>query len=118
MPAPAPEVRSGPTAPGPARLQPAARPAPTPIAVATPGASADAPIPIAIPIPFTAASDPTPGILARLKAQGGAAAAGLDPKVAAAIVALSREVLEAVAWEVVPELAEQIVRAQAEAKAG
>lgn len=112
------DARSGPTAPGPARLQPAARPAATPIAVATPAASADAPIPIAIPIPFTAASDPTPGILARLKAQGGAAAAGLDPKVAAAIVALSREVLEAVAWEVVPELAEQIVRAQAEAKAG
>jgi CheY-like chemotaxis protein len=111
------EVRSAPTAPGPARLQPAARPAPTPIAVATPGAGTDAPIPIAIPIPFTAASDPTPGILARLKAQG-AATAGLDPKVAAAIIALSREVLEAVAWEVVPELAEQIVRAQAEAKAG
>jgi hypothetical protein len=56
-------------------------------------------------------------MLARLRAAGGASA-GLDPKVAEALVALSREVLEAVAWEVVPELAEQIVRARAEAKAG
>jgi CheY-like chemotaxis protein len=110
--APTSEARSTPTAAGPARLQPAVRPASTPIAVA-----ADAAIPIAIPIPFAPASDPTPGILARLRAQGGATS-GLDPKLAEAIVALSREVLEAVAWEIVPELAEQIVRAQAEAKAG
>jgi hypothetical protein len=67
-----------------------------------------------VPIPFTAASEPTPGMLARLRAAQGGATAGLDPKVAEAIVALSREVLEAVAWEVVPELAEQIVRAKAQ----
>ncbi len=106
------EARSSATAPGPVRLQPAA-------ARTAPAAEAPAalPIPIAIPIPFAPASDPTPGMLARLRAAGGASA-GLDPKVAAAIVALTREVLEAVAWEVVPELAEQIVRAQADAKAG
>ncbi len=91
-------------------LQPIARPADQ--------GDAEPPIPIAIPIPFAPAGDPTPGMLARLRAQGGSAAAGLDPKVAEAIIALSREVLEAVAWEVVPELAEQIVRARAEAKVG
>ncbi|MBC8072475.1 MAG: hypothetical protein IAG13_29400, partial [Deltaproteobacteria bacterium] len=90
-------------------------------AAASPAARAadagDAAIPIAVPIPFTAASDPTPGMLARLKSAQGGALGGLDPKVAEAILALSREVLEAVAWEVVPELAEQIVR-EHQAKAG
>jgi hypothetical protein len=35
---------------------------------------------------------------------------GLDPKVAEAIVALSREVIEQVVWEVVPDLAEAIIK--------
>lgn len=56
-------------------------------------------------------------MLARLRERSGAVA-GLDPKVAEAIIALSRDVLEAVAWEVVPDLAEQIVRARAGASAG
>ncbi len=121
-PRPAAPVPAAPVAPRPA---PAPTPAPAPAVRLQPAAAAapaarpvaDAPIPIAVPIPFTAAAEATPGMLARLKAaQGGGATAGLDPKVAAAIVALSREVLEAVAWEVVPELAEQIVRARAEAK--
>jgi CheY-like chemotaxis protein len=111
-PPPSSPERSAPTAQGPARLQPAARPT-----SATPGPSADGPIPIAIPIPFAPASDPTPGMLARLRERSGAAA-GLDPKVAEAIVALSRDVLEAIAWEVVPDLAEKIVRARADASAG
>ena len=42
-----------------------------------------------------------------------AAAGGVDPKVAEAIAALSREVIEAIAWEVVPELAESIIRRRA-----
>jgi len=42
-----------------------------------------------------------------------AAAGSVDPKVAEAIAALSREVIEAIAWEVVPELAESILRKQA-----
>lgn len=76
----------------------------------------DGAIPIAIPIPFTSADAPTPGILERLrKAQG--ATAGLDPRVAEALVALSREVLEAAVWEVVPELAEQMLREEARKRA-
>jgi hypothetical protein len=65
-----------------------------------------------VPIPFTAADSPTPGMLARLaEAAGGS---GLDPKVAEALVALSREVIESVVWEVVPELAEEIIKKQAQ----
>jgi CheY-like chemotaxis protein len=81
-----------------------------------PGGDGEAGIPIAIPIPFTSADAPTPGILERLRrAQG--ATAGLDPRVAEALVALSREVLEAAVWEVVPELAEQILREEARKRA-
>ncbi|HWB74370.1 MAG TPA: response regulator [Nannocystaceae bacterium] len=104
----APALRLQPQA---AAQTPAARPATMP---PTP-AQGEGAIPIAVPIPFTAASEPTPGMLARLKSAQGGATAGLDPRVAEAIVALSREVLEAVAWEVVPELAEQIVRDRAKA---
>jgi CheY-like chemotaxis protein len=117
-------------APRPAATQPAAKPAvkiaPTPATTrpASPAASprSAAPaqpttggeIPIAIPIPFTSADNPTPGILARLRQAGdGSAAASLDPKVAQAILSLSREVVEAVVWEVVPELAEQIIKDRA-----
>lgn len=38
--------------------------------------------------------------------------AGIDPAVYEAIVRLSREVVERVVWEVVPDLAEQIIREQ------
>lgn len=116
--APAPAASPEKAAPAPAlRLQPqAAAAAPVP-ARAPAAAPSDGAIPIAVPIPFTAASEPTPGMLARLKSAQSGAVAGLDPKVAEAILALSREVLEAVAWEVVPELAEQIVR-EHQAKAG
>jgi ABC-type phosphate/phosphonate transport system permease subunit len=89
---------------------------PTPIPKGPPPgvASGDgqAGIPIAIPIPFTAASAPTSSMLARIQA---AAGNGLDPKVAEAIAALSREVIERVVWEVVPELAESIIK-QAQAR--
>lgn len=63
-------------------------------------------IPIAVPIPFVSAGSPTPGILKRLQAAGGAGS-GLDPKAVEALLALSRDVVEQVAWEVVPDLAEQ-----------
>lgn len=65
-------------------------------------------IPIATPIPFASADAPTPGILKRLQAAGGSAA-GIDPKAVAALVALSRDVIEQVVWEVVPDMAEQIL---------
>jgi CheY-like chemotaxis protein len=63
-------------------------------------------IPIAVPIPFASASSPTPGMLKRLQ-QAGGAASGLDPKAVEALLALSRDVVEQVVWEVVPDLAEQ-----------
>lgn len=68
-------------------------------------------IPIATPIPFTSADSPTPGILKRLQAAGGSAA-GLDPKAVQALVTLSRDVIEQVVWEVVPDMAEQILGRQ------
>lgn len=95
---------------------PGARPVATPAAAATKPAAASsagpATIPIAVPIPFTAASSPTPGMLERIKAAAGSngAVAGLDPKVAQAILQLSQEVLEQVAWEVVPDLAEELIK--------
>ena len=61
-------------------------------------------IPIAVPIPFAPAGSPTPGMLKRLQAAGGAAS-GLDPKAVEALLALSRDVVEQVVWEVVPDLA-------------
>jgi CheY-like chemotaxis protein len=121
------------SAPAPARV-PAATPAPTPVAArpaaaaakpaaatpmaATPmTAAARAPaggvpaqIPIAMPIPFTAANSPTPGMLERLKAAGGGAAAGLDPGAIRALLQLSHEVVEQIVWEVVPDLAEEIIK--------
>jgi CheY-like chemotaxis protein len=88
-----------------AAARPAVKMAPAPARPLAPGE-----IPIAIPIPFTAADSPTPGILARLQEAGHGA--GLDPRVAEALVAMSREVIEAVVWEVVPDLAEQIIKQQ------
>lgn len=72
--------------------------------------STGASIPIAIPIPFTAASSPTPGILKRLKDAGKLGDGRIDPKVAEALIQLSREVLEEIVWEVVPDLAEEIIK--------
>ena len=66
-------------------------------------------IPIAVPIPFASANNPTPGILKRLQEAGGSAS-GLDPKAVQALLALSRDVVEQVVWEVVPEMAEQALK--------
>jgi len=66
-------------------------------------------IPIAVPIPFAPAGAPTPGMLKRLQAAGGAAS-GLDPKAVEALLALSRDVVEQVVWEVVPDLAEHALK--------
>lgn len=98
-------------APKPAAPKPAPRPAPAP--AARPAAAASTgPIPIAVPIPFTAADSPTPGMIERLAKAAGDA--GVDPKVAEAIAAMSREVIESVVWEVVPHLAEEIIKKQAQ----
>jgi hypothetical protein len=111
---PAPKPAAKPAAAPASRPAAAARPASGPKPAARPASgpkpAASGDIPIAVPIPFTAANAPTPGILKRLQEASGAAAAGLDPQTAAALVALSREVIEEVVWEVVPELAEAIIR--------
>ncbi|WAS98396.1 response regulator transcription factor [Nannocystis punicea] len=65
-------------------------------------------IPIATPIPFAPADAPTAGMLKRLQAAGGAGT-GLDPKAVQALLSLSRDVIEQVVWEVVPDMAEQIL---------
>ncbi len=109
--APRPAVPK-PAVPKPA-ARPAARPAPAPAAAAArPAAASTGPIPIAVPIPFTAADSPTPGMVERLAKAAGDA--GIDPKVAEAIAGMSREVIEAVVWEVVPHLAEEIIKKQAQ----
>jgi CheY-like chemotaxis protein len=79
---------------------------------ATAASAGPANIPIAIPIPFTAASSPTPGMLERLKSAAGTngAVAGLDPAAVRALLALSQEVVEQIVWEVVPDLAEEIIK--------
>ncbi len=119
-PSPAPAARPVAAAASTSRTMPVgsvSRPVAGPTATAAPArpavkvAPAPGEIPIAIPIPFTAADAPTPGILARLAEAGNTA--GLDPKVAAALVAISKEVIEQVVWEVVPDLAEQILKQQA-----
>jgi CheY-like chemotaxis protein len=122
--APPPSSRAPATAAAAPAAKPAAAPAaaqrpavaakPAAAAVARPGAASGGAIPIAIPIPFTAADAPTPGMVERLRQAAGAA--GVDPRVAEAIAALSREVIEAIVWEVVPELAESIIRQQQPAR--
>jgi len=105
----APAAAAKPAArPAPSTPTPAARPPSGPRPQAAPGAPAD--IPIAIPIPFVPAGSPTPGILKRLEEAGGGAAAGLDPKAVQALLELSRDVIEQVVWEVVPDLAEHIIK--------
>ena len=66
-------------------------------------------IPSAVPSPFVPAGSPPPGMLKRLQAAGGAAS-GLDPRAVEALLALSRDVVEQVVWEVVPDLAEQALK--------
>ncbi|PCC66548.1 Response regulator receiver domain-containing protein [Nannocystis exedens] len=134
-PAPAPTpVAAAPTPaaarPVPAPTTPPAaapKPAPTPAAAAARPAAAPASsgnknfpaafasgedmaskIPIATPIPFAPADAPTAGMLKRLQAAGGAGT-GLDPKAVQALLSLSRDVIEQVVWEVVPDMAEQIL---------
>jgi len=121
-PAPRPVAAKPAPTPRPAAAKPAARPIakPSPRPRVSPVAPrqvaskpAPAPsgnIPIVMPIPFTPAHAPTAGILKRLSE--GQSIEGIDPKTAAALVSLSREVVEQVVWEVVPDLAEQIIRAQ------
>ncbi|EDM74103.1 hypothetical protein PPSIR1_16225 [Plesiocystis pacifica SIR-1] len=42
-------------------------------------------------------------------ASGSAAASGLDPAAVQALIKITEEVVEAVVWEVVPDLAEELI---------
>jgi hypothetical protein len=107
----------GSTRPAPASAAPAAAPAPayTPPAPAyTPPAPAYAPPapayapPEPAPRPVTPAMSPTVGHLVDQKI---AAIAARGPEYEA-LAKLSREVIEQIVWEIVPELAEAIIREQ------
>lgn len=128
-PAPAPArnpmqaTRVGIGAPMP--LQPAAKPAPQQAAPAPLRPAATAPMvspaapPAPKPIPAPTTLNPAPAV-ARPAAQAVATASadlagklnalGLTKEQVEGVLALSREVIEQVVWEVVPDLAEQLIR--------
>ncbi len=96
-------------------VPPAAPRPPIPGTITTPASSPES---VAAPLPAA----PAPASVAPSAAKSPAAAAvsaamsdklselGLTPQQAEAVLALSREVVERVVWEVVPELAETIIR--------
>jgi CheY-like chemotaxis protein len=98
--------------PGAAAAQPAA--APGRIAAATPvsGVPQQARAPEPTPAPAPAAAAPVAAATAQLNGQMQAKLEqiGLTPAQVDAVVALSREVVERVVWEVVPVLAETIIK--------
>ena len=108
-----------PNAPGAAPAPPTPSPAPAPVA-ARPAAPAPAP---PAPAPVQRAEAPAPAPAAPAPAAHAAVSAavnghlapkleglGLSPAQADAILALSREIVEKVVWEVVPQLAETIIK--------
>jgi hypothetical protein len=99
--APAPKA-----APAPA---PAARPAPAPVAAASPQPPKVAPAPA--PAAATA-PPPAEAVAARLNGQMSAKLGdlGLTAQQIEGVLALSKEVVERVVWEVVPELAETLIK--------
>lgn len=116
--APRPPPAVAPAAPKP--VAPAAAPpaAPAPAAARTPAAPAPA-----APAPAAAAPTPVPAAGKPAAAPASAAAAAVDGKMAdrlqglgltseqvEGVLALSREVVEQVVWEVVPDLAETLIR--------
>jgi len=96
------------------------QPAGSPITPVTPTiAKATTPVvtsPVARPAPsvaaIAAAAAPAVAAAAAPAIAAAAAAAGHDPRGVdyAAIAQLSREIIEKIAWEVVPELAESIIK--------
>jgi CheY-like chemotaxis protein len=105
-------VGAPPAATGPARPPPPPI-APTPV-LGLPRTSAESPAPPAVaPLTAATAASPSPGGAA-LHVNGQMAGRleqlGLTPAQIDAVLALSREVVERVVWEVVPVLAETIIR--------
>jgi CheY-like chemotaxis protein len=109
-PIPAPPPRAAPAAPAPAAA--AAMAAPQPIRSAAPApapvAAAPAPAPVR-PAPAPAAAPaPVDGAVAGMAQKLGQL--GLSKEQLEGVLALSREVIEQVVWEVVPVLAEQLIK--------
>jgi hypothetical protein len=92
-------------------VTPLVRPAPTPAPVAPPAPAnvAPRPLPGADTLADAAKRVAAAGLLATQQA---AEARGLDARAVEyeAIAKLSRQVIEEICWEVIPELAEQIIR--------
>jgi CheY-like chemotaxis protein len=109
---PPPAARPAP--PASAQVQPPAAPAPVP-ATAVPRAPAPVAAPAAPGVPPPAAPvAPSPAASAIAAANGQLASKlgdlGLTSQQADAVLALSREVVERVVWEVVPQLAETLIK--------
>jgi CheY-like chemotaxis protein len=107
-----PPVRNAP-APAPAAGVPvAAAPAPAPVVHAAPVAATAVPrAPVAISsLPTPVATAAVVASVANGHLAGKLDGLGLTPQQAEAVLALSREVVERVVWEVVPQLAEAIIK--------
>jgi len=105
--APVPAAGSPPVAAAPPQAAPPpaqAAPPPSP-----PTAVARAPVPVAS-IPTPVATIAAVGAVANGHLAGKLGDLGLTPQQAEAVLALSREVIERVVWEVVPQLAEAIIK--------
>jgi CheY-like chemotaxis protein len=108
---PAPVVSVGPAlkpapapAPSPHNVPTAAPPAATAAPPAAPPPAAPAPSPAAPPVAAAAAAIANGHLAGKLDGLG------LTPQQAEAVLALSRELVERVVWEVVPPLAETIIK--------
>jgi len=93
--------------PMPARPAPAPAPAPAPSPAAAPVAAA-APAPMTAPAAAAAPDPVAAAVNGQLASKLGGL--GLNPQQAEAVLALSREVVERIVWEVVPQLAEAIIK--------
>jgi CheY-like chemotaxis protein len=110
-PAAAPKLAAPSPAPAPVAARPAASPAP-PRVSAGPVPPATPPGPTAPPPTAAAATAPSGGVAGKVNGQlaGKLGDLGLTPAQVDGVLALSREVVERVVWEVVPELAEAIIK--------
>jgi CheY-like chemotaxis protein len=106
-PAAAPHVAAAPPPPAPAQPH---------VATVTTTAVPRGPVAAPPPAPAPAAAPPPPAAVAAVSAAANGQLAGklgelgLTPQQAQAVLALSREVVERVVWEVVPQLAEVMIR--------
>ena len=111
-PAPAPAPAAAKPAPAPAPAPVAAKPVPAAAASPQPPKVAPAPTPAAAPAAPPAAAAASAGVAGKVNGQMAAKLGdlGLTPQQVEGVLALSREVVERVVWEVVPDLAETLIK--------